>query len=175
MTQIVSKIRDRVRESRLQRAIDNEYDIEFAALLMLVIVALLSWQVTARVFGIESTWVQESARLTNLYLVFILLARMELEDEHIRIDYFVDKAPDLVQKIFDAVTDLLVIFVSVMLLWSTVIVMIDFSHVRTPGAGIPTPVLFLSALIGVTLYTVVHIFSLKAHLSRGLERAIPSG
>ena len=175
MTKLVTNLRDSKYKRRLHDFVDNSYDITFAALLMLTIVVLLSWQVTARILGIDSTWVQETARLVNLYLVFLLFARMELEDEHIRIDFFVDKFPRTVQKILDTLTDMLVIFVAVMIIWSTIQVMIEFSHVRTPGAGIPTPVLFLSALIGMTLYALVHIFSLGSHISDSVDRVRQSG
>lgn len=141
---------------RIETAVDKEYDMEFAAILMLLMVVFMSYQVFARTFGFSSVWVPEMSRLLNLFIVFFLLARIQLKREHIKIEYFFDKFPERVQTALDVFTDALIVGVAFVVAISSLVYMIEFSHVRTPGAGIPTPVLFFPAFVGFLAYGLVH-------------------
>lgn len=140
-----------------RQAVEHEYDMLFASILMLVIVVFMSFQVIARTIGISSVWVPEMSQMAHLFIVFILLARLHMDDEHIKIEFFFKKFPRRAQEVFDLVTDALIIFVALVVSYSSLLYMIEFSHVRTPGAGIPRPVLFFPAFIGFLLYAYLHM------------------
>lgn len=129
-------------------------------------ITLMSYQVFARTLGIESQWVPETARLVNLYIVFLLLARLQIEDEHIKIDYFYQKAPESARKYIDNLIDMLVVFVALFAAYASLTYMFRFVHVRTPGAGIPTPLLYFPAVIGLSVYAFCHAQDLVARSPR---------
>ncbi|MFC4440377.1 MULTISPECIES: TRAP transporter small permease [Natrialbaceae] len=150
-------------------AFEREYEMELSALLMIVIIVFMSYQVMGRTFGFESTWVPEAASLMVIFMVFLTLGRMRIDREHIRVDFFYNRYPERVQTLLDLAARLTVIGVSLVMVYATVITMFEFSHVRTPGAGIPTPVLFFAGFIGFLLYGAAYVYDFKSFLHNALN------
>ncbi|WP_129669245.1 TRAP transporter small permease [Phytoactinopolyspora endophytica] len=109
---------------------------------------LLIWQVFDRlVLGGGQNWVEESARLSLVWLTFLGAAALLRERKHLTVEYFVDKFPPRVRRAITVAVDMcLAVFLTVLLcqipaVWASSSVLVS------PSLGIPRTALALAAFI----------------------------
>jgi TRAP-type C4-dicarboxylate transport system permease small subunit len=135
-------------------------DEHLATALMLLIVALISFQILVRglPLNMETAWVAEVSRYMNVWIVFLLIARSSMEDKHIAVSYFFARGPQH----FIYLVYLINLFVGVMIFIASINAMTAFSTMRTPAVGIPVAVLYIAGFIGGALFSAVQIYKLYA-------------
>ena len=155
MNDHITKLHDRLTGFPLYGRLAR-LDEELAVLLLLAMVSVLSFQIVSRWLSISGSWAGELSRFMNVWLVYLLIARRSVADNHISVTYFYDRMPS--QFIYGIYV--INIFVGGALVYSSVSMMGLFSDKVSPAAGIPTPVLYLAGALGGTLFVGVQLYKL---------------
>lgn len=109
---------------RDKRFIDSALD-NIGAIIVLTIIILVIFQIIARyVFKSPSPWSEELARYSLIWLVMLGAVMSFKDKECLKIEFFVDLLSSKYQKLFHLFSDLIIFFVSSVVLyygWSFVI------------------------------------------------------
>lgn len=135
----------------------SRLDEKLSALAIIFIVFVLSIQIGGRWLGLSIEWAGELSRFLNVWLVYLLIARLSLQDDHIYVSYFYNRLPT--NPIY--IIYLINLFVGVVLVISSVLLMIRFTGTTSPALGIPRPLLFFAAVVGGTLFSIVQAYHLS--------------
>jgi len=134
--------------TRLQRA-----TIYLTGLSVLAMSVLLVGNIVLRFTDYTILWVAGTAQLLLVYVVFLPLGFLEVEDRHIQVNYFYNKAPERVQRALDFGIRILGLLVVALTLVSSVQAYQLFGG-RQSAYGIPTSLVFVPAIIGMGLLTI---------------------
>jgi TRAP-type C4-dicarboxylate transport system permease small subunit len=112
-------------------------------------------------------WVAGTAQLLLVYIVFLPLGFLELEDRHIQVNYFYNKAPDILQSALDYAIRILGLAVIALTTVSSVQAYQLFGG-RESAYGIPTSLVFIPGIVGMGLLTIEYFRRLLADIERDL-------
>lgn len=100
----------------LKRTLDRVLAVA-SVVLFALLVCIVVWQVfTRQVVDNPSTWTEEGARYTFVWLGFFAAALVFSEREHIAVDLLVARTPRAIQRVLRAVIQLLILAFAVLVL-----------------------------------------------------------
>lgn len=138
--------------------------------LLAVEAVLLIVQVVARyVFSASQHWIDETARIGLVWLVFLGAAVLVRERRHMVISYLADKLPARAAQVVAVVGTVFLIVILAVILSGAVDAWQAAARIATPSLGLPRTVLTAPVVIGFGLSLV---FSLEL-LARSLVGADP--
>lgn len=129
----------------------------FAGGIIILLTVLTLVNVLVRRVGISAIWIPETLTISTMWLVFLLLGKATMEDEHIRIIYFYQKLPDTIRRIDRLIAIVLSLATAVALTVSAYHGALRFSGATTQGAQLPYSVIYLAPLIGMFLVSVAYV------------------
>ncbi|MGB9955071.1 TRAP transporter small permease (plasmid) [Haloferax prahovense] len=141
----------------LMRPITRKYDQRLAAWCVIAIAALISYRIFARQFNFPTLGVGEVSQILVLWVVYLILGRMEADDRHLKVEFFYNQFPGPVQRVVDVFVDLLHAATITVILYSTVDLAIKYQDTTTPISDVPVSVLFLSAAVGCVTFLLVSL------------------
>lgn len=109
----------------------------FAGIGLLLMTAIIAWQVFARyVLNASPAWAEQAALLLMIWYVFIAAAAGVREGFHIRIAVFADQLPDKLRHVVRLITHLVVLLFGIaMAYWGVELARATWEHV-IPTLGI---------------------------------------
>lgn len=140
----------------MEKLFSKEIDLYLSAFLLIGITIIIVFQIVTRFLSIPFPWPDEIARFLNIWMAFILMGRAAKMDNHVRIDYFINKAPKIIRYIINNLTNLLNSFVAVFIIVSAIEYMSKIWSVKSSAASIPVPLYFFAVIIGMTIMAVVY-------------------
>jgi len=144
-------------------ALDN-----IGAVIMLIIIILVFLQIITRyVFNSPLSWSEESARCFLVYLVMVGAVMGSRDKEHLKIEGFVHLVNSKYQKLFYLFSDLIIIFVSsVILFYGYTFVMLNWSQHLPSMSWLSVSWIYLSMPIsaGLILIYAIEDFLKKVNL-----------
>lgn len=146
------------------RRMDKACGFLTTALLIALACALLAQVVLRNVFKIGPAWLEESARLLHIVMVFLALPILERERLQVRVDFVVEKLPARVGFLFRIAAVLATLVFSGFFLYSGYRLMKKAGDVTMSGTGLPNAVLFVPVLIGVALAALSAISAAMAQV-----------
>ena len=122
-----------------------------AALLLLAIGVMLTYEVVARYFfNAPTIWAEELSRLALIWAVFVASAALLARGEHIRVTVLVDRAPPALRRLAEVASLLFVAAIAASVAWHGVpIAMNSFAVGRTTGSMLDIPSWWAQAAIPV--------------------------
>lgn len=117
---------------------------------VMVISALLAFNIVERQLptDVETIWLPALAQVLVIWIVFLPLGYLAIDDDHIHIDYFYNKFPRSVRSVLDYFRLLLNLIVALALLVSAIQSTINFGATISPRK-IPTYLVYLPVVIGM--------------------------
>ncbi|MEX2542029.1 MAG: TRAP transporter small permease subunit [Trueperaceae bacterium] len=120
-----------------------------SAIGLLGIVVILLFQLMVRTLSFGSfSWTDELARYLMISMVFLAAPAVLEVDEHIKVEFFVDRLPPVVKDVIIAVSAILVAAFAAFLAYSSINLMTNLSSSRTPALRMPMPLFLAGAVIG---------------------------
>lgn len=160
---------------RIARALDAACRLgEAVAMVMLVVVTVL---ILLMVVGRELLqaglpWADELARLAGLGLIFLTAPLLLARDQHVKVDYFVNRLPEGarhgVLRVVDALT---AVFCGLFLVAGWLFLQ-RAGRFSTPALSLPNLLFYLPAIVGIGLLALVAVHRLlvpraPAHAAAG--------
>jgi TRAP-type C4-dicarboxylate transport system permease small subunit len=132
---------------------------EILAICALVgITALIMAQVLAReVFALGLPWADELARYFGLCVIFLVVPILLANDEHVRVDLFLNMMPDGPKRLVRIANELLNVAFGAVFLYAGWLFMQRAWKFSTPAIGMPNLIYYLPAMIGMTLLLLVAV------------------
>ncbi|KTG10583.1 hypothetical protein AUR64_07890 [Haloprofundus marisrubri] len=122
-----------------------------ATLCLFLVGATLFAQIVTRAFNIGFAGLQVLAQLLAVWMTFLVVGNIELEDRHIEIDFFVEKLPNKPQAVLRLFVMTVNIFGAAVILLSALTAIGASWGTTLSSIHIPTPVLHAAPVIGMTL------------------------
>ena len=146
-----------------------------SVVLFALLVVIVVWQVVTRTAGSPSTWSEEAARYTFVWLGFFASALVFSEKGHIAVDFLVRKQPPAGQRFTAVLSQLAILALALLVLvwggvraaegaWNQ-----QLSSLPTSMGAMYTVIPLTGAII--TFYAVHHL----VQLVRGEEEPYPAG
>lgn len=143
--------------SKLGKIRSREYDRTISGLLLLGAVFSISLQVVAGQFNIQTLWVRETSQLFVLWIVYLLLARLEIENNHLRIEFFLTKMSGRIRTLVNSFIFVVHTLTTIVMIYAMGVVTAEYWDTGTATSSIPTPILFFSGIVGLLLLLYVFI------------------
>lgn len=122
------------------------------------ITALIMAQVVAReLFALGLPWADELARYLGLCVIFLVVPILLANDEHVKVDMFLNMMPSGPKRIVRIANELLNVAFGALFLFAGWLFMQRAWKFSTPAIGMPNLVYYLPATIGMTLMLLVAI------------------
>jgi TRAP-type C4-dicarboxylate transport system permease small subunit len=137
-------------------------------ILSLIVISTMTILVITAVFlryCFNITFVQTEELISFLFIVIIFLGFVIVmrEDEHVKVDYFIDKLPAWLNKPARVFVNLIIIVVNFFLFWISIKWIGRSGHVLSPGLRIPLGYIYIfvpfSAFFAI-IYGFINIFKL---------------
>ncbi len=143
--------------------------VVLSAIGVLGILLLLSFSLTVRQLPVEGAyiWVPAVSELLVVWIVFLPLGYLAIDDEHIRIDFFYNKFPERAKRLHLYFVLVLNVLVIAALFWSSVKAL-ELIGNRVSARGIPTYLVFLPVAIGMFMLAIEYVRQLGGKLNRDL-------
>ncbi len=141
----------------LDRALDA-----LLAGLVVVMVAVVAVEVVCRyVFNAPLMGAEDLAKLCMIWIVFLAAGRVARDDQHIRIDFFVDRLAERPRRIVNAAVSVIAVLVLLVTLWFGLVLLGSQRGMKSVGLNIDVT-WFSSALpVGLALWSVQAIRRLR--------------
>ncbi|MFA6505903.1 MAG: TRAP transporter small permease subunit [Treponemataceae bacterium] len=140
------------------RRVDKVCDFLTTALLVALACALLLQVVLRNVFSIGPAWLEESARLLHILMVFLALPLLEREKLQVKVDFVVNLLPLAVGNVFRFFSLFATFVFAGFFLYSGWMLTKKTGDMTMSGTGLPNAILLVPVLIGVLLFTLA-VFS----------------
>jgi TRAP-type C4-dicarboxylate transport system permease small subunit len=134
-------------------------------LLIALAIALLAQVILRNVFNMGPAWLEESARLFHVVLVFLALPLLEREKIQVKIDFIVDLFPSPVAAAFRVLAAAATAVFGGFFLYSGCILTRKTGDMLMSGTQLPNAVLFVPVLIGAALFTLAALASTAAQIA----------
>lgn len=144
------------------RAVQRVYErfqrvpIYLAGISVIAIMVLLTTNIIVRFTDFQAVWLSGLAKLLLIFMVFVPLGYLKLEEEHLTVAFMYDRLPARSRHIIDYGERLIGTSVVVITLLSAFQAFRFFGG-RTSSSGIPTGLLFVPAIVGLGLLTVEYL------------------
>ena len=96
----------------------NKFLAELSGWLLTIIAIFLITHFALRLFEVSIDWLLELTTFVFVSVVYLGLAHGEERDEHVRVNFFVDRVPFTVQKVFRGFSWLLTLAMSLILVYA---------------------------------------------------------
>jgi len=142
--------------------------------LMVLLVLLVSLQVFSRyAFNSPTSWSEEAASFTQVFLVFFGGALAIYRKQTLRITFFIDRLPPRFAIIIDLAMRVLVVFFLLAVIWYSLYAMPNLHSQLTVGLRVPKSVVLISLPLGGILMLIPTLQGIHHSYSR--LRAIQKG
>jgi len=130
--------------------------------LMLLLVFLVSIQVFTRyVLNNPTSWSEEAANFTQVFLVFLGGALAIFRKKTLRITFFVDRLPPRLSAVIELVMKILILLFLITLVWYSFFAITRLHNQITPGLQLPKSLLFVSVPLGGMLMLIATLRELR--------------
>lgn len=127
---------------------------------LLLITILLLFQISSRRIGISFPGVQTLARVAAIWLTFLLVGNLELDNEHIRVDYFMEQLSPVYRRPLDLLVLGSNIFAVVVLVIGAFLATLHFMDSTLPTVGISSSVIHAAPLLGMILLLFAYLIKM---------------
>jgi TRAP-type C4-dicarboxylate transport system permease small subunit len=151
-----------VQNDVLNGLLQFKYSVAVVCLFGVTVALLL--QITTRILSVSVPGLQALAQLLAVWMSFLVIGNLEVEDKHIRVNYFMEKVPAPIRK----VVDIAVLGISAG--WAAVIFLaaiqgsLASADTTIPTLGVPTSVLHAAPLLGMLLLALAYLAKIKTAL-----------
>lgn len=118
------------------------------------------------VFSFGFSWMNELILFFQMNLTFFTLPILFIKDEHLKVDFFVNKFPLLIRKITNRLIVLVSLAFGLIFIYSHYIYLKLAWAIATPVLGIPNAIYYLGSLIGMIFLVV---FAIKKLFLKSME------
>lgn len=123
---------------------------------------VLLFSILNRYFGWGMTGVQGFAQILGVWLSFLIIAQLEINQRHIRVRYFYSKFPTNVQTAVDKTIWILTVAILGVLVVSTMSAVYEFRDVTPADLDLSSSYFYAASMFGITLLFLVHTFRVRA-------------
>jgi len=141
------------------RRVDKACGFLTVFLLIALALALIVQVILRNVFSMGPAWLEESARLLHVALVFLALPLLERERLQVKVDFVVDLLPAPAAAAFRFAAFAATALFGAVFLYSGCLLTKKTGDVLMSGTGLPNAVLFVPVLIGMLLLTLAALSS----------------
>ena len=150
--------------NKISRSLENLLNILMAVALAVMVVLVFSNVVLRYAFNSGITWSEEMSRYLFIWLTFLGAIGAFKNKEHLGVDMLLKRLPNKMKKVFLAISDLMILFVLLLVLdgsWKMTLINIDS---KAPATGMPLAFIYgtgilVSVSMGLmTLYNLYRIF-----------------
>lgn len=137
----------------------------FAVVISLSIMALLVFLniILRYIFGSGLPWAEELARYLFVWMVFLGAIVALQQKSHLSVDLITSAVPPKIKKALELISNLIVLFVILLILQGSWAMTVQNLHVSAPATGMPTFILYgvgLVLSIGMGSITITNIVKL---------------
>jgi len=138
---------------------------------LLAATGLIMIQIVAReLLNLGLPWADELSRYAGLAMIFLVVPVLLQNGLHVRVDYFLDKAPPAGRRWVELVNELATLAFCALFLWAGYWFMQRAGRFSTPAIGIPNLVYYLPAIAGMALTLLVAVRRVSGALRGALQR-----
>jgi TRAP-type C4-dicarboxylate transport system permease small subunit len=113
------------------------------------VILLTALQVFMRyVVRIPLSWTEEIIRLFSAWMIFLGSIVAVNKKAHVSVDYFVNLFPVKAKRVFQLITNILMVFFFAFLLLTSYTLVVEMKGTNSAASGYPVPLLYLAILIG---------------------------
>ncbi len=134
--------------------------------LMVLLVLLVSVQVFTRyVLNNPTSWSEEAANFTQVFLVFLGGTLAIFQKRTLRITFFVDRLPPRLSAAIELAMKIFILLFLITLIWYSFFAITRLHNQITPGLRLPKSILFVSVPLGGFLMLIATLRELReSHL-----------
>lgn len=119
--------------------------------LLVVLLLIISLQIFTRMIGSSFIWTEELSRYTLVYITFLGGALAYYKGDGLRITFLIDRFPDAIKKINNAVILLLSIFLLLFVVYASIKLTVEVWDLQTTALQWDKGLIVMSLPIGFTL------------------------
>jgi TRAP-type transport system small permease protein len=135
--------------------------------LMVLLVLLVSVQVFTRyVLNNPTSWSEEAANFTQVFLVFLGGTLAIFQKRTLRITFFVDRLPPRLSAAIELAMKILILLFLITLVWYSFFAITRLHNQITPGLRLPKSFLFVSVPLGGILMLIATLRELRGSYSK---------
>ncbi|HSB05031.1 MAG TPA: TRAP transporter small permease [Thermodesulfobacteriota bacterium] len=140
--------------------------------LMLLLVFWVSLQVFTRyVLNNPTSWSEEAANFTQVFLVFLGGTLAIFQKRTLRITFFVDRLPPRVVAAIELLMKTLILLFLVTMIWYSFFAISRLHNQITPGLRLPKSILFVSVPLGGILMLIATLREIRESYSKWVSAA----
>ncbi|HWO97353.1 MAG TPA: TRAP transporter small permease [Bacillus sp. (in: firmicutes)] len=146
---------------KISRSLENLLNILMAVALAVMVVLVFSNVVLRYAFNSGITWSEEMSRYLFIWLTFLGAIGAFKNKEHLGVDMLLKRLPNKMKKVFLVISDLLILFVLLLILdgsWKMTLINIDS---KAPATGMPLAFIYGTGLlvsISMGLMTLYNLY-----------------
>ena len=134
---------------------------------MLLLVVLVGVQVFTRyILNNPTSWSEEAANFTQVFLVFLGGTLAIFQKRTLRITFFVDRLPPRMSAAIEFVMKVLILLFLIALIWYSFFAIARLHNQITPGLQLPKSILFVSVPLGGILMLIATLRELRESYSK---------
>ena len=135
--------------------------------LMVLLVLLVSVQVFTRyVLNNPTSWSEEAANFTQVFLVFLGGTLAIFQKRTLRITFFVDRLPPRLAAAIELAMKIFILLFLITLIWYSFFAITRLHNQITPGLRLPKSILFVSVPLGGFLMLIATLRELRESYAR---------
>lgn len=142
------------RIDRIKRVVVN-LEIWLASILLLILLALLTFQVISRyVFSIPVPWTEEIARYTFVWVIFLGAAYVASDTKHLSVTLISDRLGEQAHRVLIRVVALITLATTGYVAYAGIAFVESTAPLASPGSGISMATVYVAGVVGMTLMTI---------------------
>lgn len=119
-----------------------------SCVVVLSVTILLLFAIINRAFSLGFSGIPGLSRLMGIWITFLILPQLTLDNRHIKVEYFYDQASDRVQYLLDMLTMILGVIFCLFIFISASITVYDFHGTMIAELGISAAWRYSAVLVG---------------------------
>lgn len=128
-----------------------------SSLFVILLPSAVLLQILSRNMGVNISGLVSLSRLLSVWIIFLLVGTIAIEQKHIKIGFFVQQLPKELRKWHEGVLYIVNIIVGVILLYSAAIAAYIGMSATISGLDIPQTFYYLPAIFGFFIFTGANI------------------
>lgn len=121
---------------------------QISCVLVLLVTGLLLFGIVNRTFSLGVSGIPGLSRLMGIWITFLIIPQLTLDNRHIEVEYFYNRASDRVQEALNVITVLLGTVFCLYIFISALITVFDFHGTMIAELGISASWRYSAVLIG---------------------------
>jgi len=153
--------------SAIDTAIKSTADAleNISCILVLIATLLLLISIINRALRTGIVGIQSFAQVIGIYITFLIIPKLAINDRHITVEYFYSKASPRTQTILSTFDLVLSILVTLIIAVSSILAVIEFRDVSPAGLWFSSSWFYAAVMIGFVSITSVYIHEGIQYLS----------